>query len=179
MAEPSPSTMDPQSQPRNPSSSNPTIPSPSPISQQQQQQSPSIHMSSSSPSLPPLPQISQDQQQSQSHVQGINISPNSFQLQQTLQRSPSMSRLNQIQPQQQQVARQQPGLYGAQMNFGGSVAASGQQQQQQLAGGIGVGVGGGSNLSRSALIGQSSHFPMLSGAGAAAQFNLLSSVNLN
>ncbi|KAJ1401050.1 Transcription initiation factor TFIID subunit 12 [Sesbania bispinosa] len=46
------------------------------------------------------------------------------------------------------------------MNFGGS--ASGQQQQL-----------GSSNLSRSALIGQSGHFPMLSGAGA--QFNLLSS----
>ncbi|KAI5422409.1 transcription initiation factor TFIID subunit 12b [Lathyrus oleraceus] len=174
-----PLTMDPQIQ--NPSSSNPTIPSPSQIPQQQQQQSPSIHMNSSSPSL------SQDQQQQQQHSQlhtinNLNPNPNSnpnvstFQLQQNLQRSPSMSRLNQIQPQQQQqqqIARQQAGLYGGQMNFGGSAAVS--AQQQQLSGGVGVGIGGSaSNLSRSALMGQSGHFPMLSGAGA-AQFNLLTS----
>ncbi|KAL5062670.1 hypothetical protein RYX36_024407 [Vicia faba] len=173
-----PLTMDPQIQ--NPSSSNPTIPSPSQIPQQQQ--SPSIHLNSSSPSL------SQDQQQQHSQLVNINsINPNpnpnvsTFQLQQNLQRSPSMSRLNQIQPQQQQqqqqqqIARQQAGLYGGQMSFGGSVAVS--AQQQQLSGGVGVGVGIGgsaSNLSRSALMGQSGHFPMLSGAGA-AQFNLLTS----
>ncbi|XP_057455083.1 transcription initiation factor TFIID subunit 12b isoform X2 [Lotus japonicus] len=171
MAEPacgsSPSTtMDPQAQIPNaiPSSSNPTIQSPSPISnsnlaQQQQQQS---------PSLPQIPQdqLQQPQQQQQAQGQAMNMNPNvsTFQLHQTLQRSPSMSRLNQIQPQQQQqqfsVSRQQPGLYGGQMNFGGSASA----QQQQL--------GGGANLSRS-LMGQSSHFPMLSGAGA--QFSLLSS----
>lgn len=176
-----PLTMDPQIQ--NPSSSNPTIPSPSQIPQQQQQQSPSIHMNSSSPSL------SQDQQQqhSQLHtINNLNPNPNSnpnvstFQLQQNLQRSPSMSRLNQIQPQQQQqqqIARQQAGLYGGQMNFGGSAAVS--AQQQQLSGGVGVGIGGSaSNLSRSALMGQSGHFPMLSGAGA-AQFNLLTSVYMD
>lgn len=93
-----------------------------------------------------------------------------------------MSRLNQIQQQQQQqfgAMRQQAGLYG-QMNFGGSTPTQlqnqqqpqpqQQQQQQQL---------GGSNLSRS-LIGQSGHLPMLPGAAAAAaaaQFNLLASVN--
>lgn len=46
-----------------------------------------------------------------------------------------------------------------------AAGGAGAAQQQQL---------GGSNLSRSALMGQSGHFPMLSGAGT--QFNLLSSV---
>ncbi|QHN76770.1 hypothetical protein HN51_054260 [Arachis hypogaea] len=126
-------------------------------------------------------QQQQQQQQQQSLVmqqsQGMTMNPMSqFQLQQTLQRSPSMTRVNQMQSQQQQqqlgVMRQQAGLYGGQMNFGGSASAAGQlqnqqqqQQQQQL---------GGSSLSRSALMGQSGHFPMLSSAGA-AQFNLLSS----
>jgi len=59
------------------------------------------------------------------------------------------------------------------MNFGGSSAVS--AQQQQLSGGVAAMGGSASNLSRSALIGQSGHFPMLSGAGA-AQFNLLTSV---
>ncbi|KAK7349291.1 hypothetical protein VNO77_06544 [Canavalia gladiata] len=184
-ASPKPPSMDPQ----NPSSSNPTIPSPS----QQQQQSPNMH------SLPPLPQaqdqqqqlhqqlspsmqqqsqpLVMQQQQQQSQPMNINMNPMSnFQLQQALQRSPSLSRLNQIQPQQQQqqqqfgVMRQQSALYGGQMNFGGGAAAGQlqnqqqQPQQQQLS---------GSNLSRSALIGQSGHFPMLSSAGA--QFNILSS----
>ncbi|KAL1341025.1 hypothetical protein HN51_027526 [Arachis hypogaea] len=126
-------------------------------------------------------QQQQQQQQQQSLVmqqsQGMTMNPMSqFQLQQTLQRSPSMTRVNQMQSQQQQqqlgVMRQQAGLYGGQMNFGGSASAAAQlqnqqqqQQQQQL---------GGSSLSRSALMGQSGHFPMLSSAGA-AQFNLLSS----
>ncbi|XP_047155395.1 transcription initiation factor TFIID subunit 12b [Vigna umbellata] len=163
-----PSPLDPQ----NPApSSNPTIPSPS-------------HNNMPSPSLPPLPQDQQQQQQQQQNlhqqlsppqqqqplvssqamntINGINPISN-FQLQQTLQRSPSISRLNQIQPQQQfGVMRQQAGLYGGQMSF--AAAGGGAGQQQQL---------GGSNLSRSALIGQSGHFPMLSGAGS--QFNLLSS----
>ncbi|KAK7255697.1 hypothetical protein RIF29_29116 [Crotalaria pallida] len=167
------------------------------------QQSPSIHMSS--PQIPQSPQQQQQQQlspaaassldyqqqksmqqQQQQQSQTLNqLQQNpmsSFQIQQTLQRSPSMSRLNQLQAQQQQqfggVMRQQAGLYGSQMSFGGSASVqlqnqqqqqqqqqqTQQQQQQQL---------GGSNLSRSALIGQSGHFPMLSGAGA--QFNLLPS----
>ncbi|KAK7389661.1 hypothetical protein VNO78_24886 [Psophocarpus tetragonolobus] len=154
-----------------------------------------------SPSLPPLPQDQQlspsQQQQSLVSSQGVNPISN-FQLQQSMQRSPSISRLNQIQtqqpPQHQQfgVMRQQAGLYAGQMTFAASAspaAAAGptqhqhqhqhhqhhhhhhhhqqqqqQQQQQQLT---------ASNLSRSALIGQSGHFPMLAGAGT--QFNLLSS----
>ncbi|CAJ1950805.1 unnamed protein product [Sphenostylis stenocarpa] len=176
-----PSPMDPQ----NPAqSSNPTIPSPS-------------HNNMASPSLPPLPQDQQQQQQQQNlhqqlsppqqqqqqqqqplvssqamnSINGMNPISN-FQLQQTLQRSPSISRLNQIQPQQQAqqqqqqfgVMRHQAGLYGGQMSFAAAGGGASQQQQQQL---------GGSNLSRSALIGQTGHFPMLSGAGT--QFNLLSS----
>ncbi|KAL2336455.1 hypothetical protein Fmac_010901 [Flemingia macrophylla] len=159
-ASPKPSPMDPQ----NAAPSNPTIPSspslpPLPQSQQQEQQQQQQHLHQ---------QLSPQHQQQQQPPQAINPISN-FQLQQTLQRSPSMSRLNQQQQQQQQqqqfgVMRQQQGLYAGQMNFaaaGGAAAAAG---QQQLA---------GSNLSRSALMGQSGHFPMLSGAGT--QFNLLSS----
>ncbi|XP_016170314.1 ethylene-responsive transcription factor RAP2-7 isoform X2 [Arachis ipaensis] len=85
-------------------------------------------------------QQQQQQQQQQSLVmqqsQGMTMNPMSqFQLQQTLQRSPSMTRVNQMQsqPQQQQlgVMRQQAGLYGGQMNFGGSASAAGQLQNQQ------------------------------------------------
>jgi transcription initiation factor TFIID subunit 12 len=96
-----------------------------------------------------------------------------YQIQQTLQRSPSMSRLSQINQQQpnqyggvlrQQQQQQQQGLYG-QMNFGGSASIQpNSQQNQQL---------GGANSSRSALLGQTGHLPMLTGtAAAAAQLNL-------
>ena len=54
------------------------------------------------------------------------------------------------------------------MNFG---ASSTNQQQQQPNQQQQIGTG---NLSRSALIGQGSHLPMLSGAAAAAQYNLQS-----
>ncbi|CAL2245026.1 unnamed protein product [Prunus armeniaca] len=182
------------------SSSNPPIPSPSALAQ-----SPQI----SSPPLPPLSNISlpqnqhitptvgldytqklnqpQQQQQSQSLVQqsqNVNVnSMSNYQLQQTLQRSPSMSRVNQLQQQtqnqqqQQQhfgMMRQQGGSY-PQVNFGGAGAIQQQNQlqqqnqpqqsQQQI---------GGGNLSRSALMGQSGHLPMLSSAAAvaAAQYNL-------
>ncbi|KAM0959603.1 hypothetical protein ACFX2I_024669 [Malus domestica] len=181
---------------------NPAILSSSTLSQ-----SPQI----ASPPLPPLPNVSlpqtqhisppvgldyaqkstqqqqQLQQQSQSLVQqsqNVNVnSMSNYQLQQSLQRTPSMSRMNQLQPlsqnpqQQQQhfgMMRQQGGLYG-QVNFGGpgGIQQQNQQQQQQNQAQQTQQLGGG-NLSRSALIGQSGHLPMLSGpaAVAAAQFNL-------
>ncbi|KAK9923728.1 hypothetical protein M0R45_032129 [Rubus argutus] len=179
------------------SASNPPIPSPQTLSQ-----SPQI----SSPPLPPLPNISlpqnqqlisptvgldyaqkpnqqqsqtlvQQQQQQQQQTQNVNVNAMSnFQLQQSMQRSPSISRLNQIQQQQQNqsqqqqhfgMMRQQGSLYG-QVNFGGSSAIQQQQNQQQNQQQQQI---GGANLSRSALLSQSGHLPMLSGP-AAAQFNL-------
>ncbi|CAN6573578.1 unnamed protein product [Malus baccata var. baccata] len=186
--------------PANPSA-NQAIPSPSTVSQ-----SPQL----ASPPLPPMPNISlpqtqhisptvgldyaqkstqhqqqqlQLQQQSQSLVQqSQNVNVNSMSNYQLQQRSPSMSRMNQLQqlsqnPQQQQhfgMMRQQGGLYG-QVSFGGSggIQQQNQQQQQQNPAQQTQQIGGG-NLSRSGLIGQSGHLPMLSGAAAvaAAQFNL-------
>ncbi|XP_019164671.1 PREDICTED: transcription initiation factor TFIID subunit 12b-like isoform X2 [Ipomoea nil] len=150
------------------------------------------------------PQMLQQQQQQQSSNSNNNNNCSSnnnnmmaaamasnFQMQQSLQRSPSMSRLSQVQQQQQQqfgMTRQQmaAGLYG-QMNFGGGGVGVPQQQQQQQQPQqqqqnpqqqqMGQMVGGG-NLSRSALIGQTGQLSMLPGqnvmAAATAQFNLQS-----
>ncbi|PON96058.1 Transcription initiation factor [Trema orientale] len=182
--------------PQNPSSlsnsaMNPPIHSPSTLSQ-----SPQI----ASPPLPPLPNVSsltQSQQQQQQQItpavgldyqskthlqqqqqqQAQNVNPMSnYPLQQSLQRSPSMTRMNQIQQQQQSqqgqqqfgVMRQQASLYG-QMNFGGSASIQQQTQQQQQNQQQQLGAG---NLSRSALIGQTGHLPVLSSAAAAAAVQL-------
>ncbi|KAJ6942616.1 hypothetical protein NC652_008429 [Populus alba x Populus x berolinensis] len=136
--------------------------------------SPSLDHSqiSSSPSLQPQQQQQQQQPVLQQQPQQQNVTAMSgYQIQQTLQRSPSMSRLSQINQQQQNqyggvLRQQQQGLYG-QMNFGGSASIQqNSQQNQQL---------GGANLSRSALLGQTGHLPMFTGAAAAAaaaQLNL-------
>ncbi|XP_061949090.1 transcription initiation factor TFIID subunit 12b-like isoform X4 [Populus nigra] len=113
--------------------------------------------------IPASPSLPSQQQQNVTAMSG-------YQIQQTLQRSPSMSRLSQINQQQPNQyggvlrQQQQQGLYG-QMNFGGSASIQpNSQQNQQL---------GGANSSRSALPGQTGHLPMLTGtAAAAAQLNL-------
>ncbi|XP_027099799.1 transcription initiation factor TFIID subunit 12b isoform X2 [Coffea arabica] len=155
------------------------------LQQQQQQQ------------IQQIQQLQQQQQQIQQQSSGNAGNNNSnggnnlmaaaavanFQMQQSLQRSPSMARLSQMQQQQQQLGmmRQQAGIYG-QMNFGGNALQQQQQQQQQQQNqqqqqqmGQMAQMGSG-NLSRSALMGQTGHLPMLSGqaAAAAAQFDLQS-----
>lgn len=150
-----------------------------PLSQSQQQQQQQLLNPNIVLDYPPKPQ---QQQSPQLLQQSQNVTPMSnYQLQQSLQRSPSMTRMNQIQQQQQPqnqtqqqqqfgVMRQQAGLYG-QMNYGGSASIQQQQQQQQSNQQQQMGVG---NMSRSALLGQSGQLPTLSGAAAAAaaQLNL-------
>ncbi|KAK4349820.1 hypothetical protein RND71_029133 [Anisodus tanguticus] len=167
---------------------------PSTKSQQQQQQH-QIQMQQQQQQLTQ----SQQQQMQQNNSNSLNnnlISASNFQMQQNLQRSPSMSRLSQFQMQQQLglMRQQSGGLYG-QMNFGagGTSLQQQQQQQQQLQQQqlqqqqqqqqqqqnqqqqqIGGQMSSG-NLNRAALLGQTGHLPLLSGqAAAVAQFNLQS-----
>ncbi|KAK3013119.1 hypothetical protein RJ639_010120 [Escallonia herrerae] len=163
MRVPSPSNIS-----HSPSIDIPQISSP-PIPQQQQQQQPISSAHQQSPQQQQQQFLVQQQQQ-----QLLQNNMTNFQIQQTLQRSPSMSRLNQMQQQQQQLAggpgsmRQQAaaGIYG-QMNFGQQQQQQQQQHNQQI--------GNGNSLARSALIGQTRHLPMLSSqAAAAAQLNLQS-----
>ncbi|XP_012455299.1 transcription initiation factor TFIID subunit 12b [Gossypium raimondii] len=157
-------------------------PSPSPSidpsslqNQQQQQQQQQISQILS----PPLPQQQHQQQQQQQQTQPNVAALSNFQIQQSLQRSPSISRLNQLQQHQQQSQQQQQqqhqsqynnvlrqGLYG-QMNFGASTSVQANQQQNQQNQQM-----GNPNLSRSALIGQGGHLL----GGAAAQLSLQSAL---
>ncbi|KAJ6711679.1 TRANSCRIPTION INITIATION FACTOR TFIID SUBUNIT 12, partial [Salix purpurea] len=164
---PSPNTViDPSSQTATSMNTNTTnltqtqTPNVSNLSQNTQISSSSSLEHSQIPASPSLPS------QQQQNVTAMSGYPN----QQTLHRSPSMSRLSQINQQQpnqyggvlRQQQQQQQGLYG-QMNFGGSASIQpNSQQNQQL---------GGANLSRSALLGQTGQL-MLTGAAAAAQLNL-------
>jgi transcription initiation factor TFIID subunit 12 len=155
-------------------SSPPQIPLPPSQQQQQQQQQPqqlTAAIGLDYQQQKQQPQQQQSQQQPQTLAQTVNAISN-FQIQHSLQRSQSMSRLSQSQQQQQQQQfgvlrqqqQQQQGMHGN-VNFGGAGGIQQQAQQQQQ-------LGTGGNLSRSALIGQSGHLPMLS--AAAAQFNMQS-----
>ncbi|KAL8232458.1 hypothetical protein R6Q57_002236 [Mikania cordata] len=120
--------------------------------------------------------LSQQQQQLIQQQQGNLMGTPNFQIhQQGLQRSPSMSRLNHIQPQQQQQYNLGVGnaarIYG-QMSFASGQQQMPQQQQNQQMGQI-----GNANLARSNLMGQTGHLTMLpnqAAAAAAAQLNLQS-----
>ncbi|CAN0906900.1 Transcription initiation factor TFIID subunit 12b [Linum grandiflorum] len=135
-------------------------------------------------SSPPLHPDQQQQQQSsqqqqqllqQQQQQNMAAAMSGYQIQQSsLQRSPSMSRLSQMNHPQQQnqfggVLRPQQGIYG-QMNFGAAGSASLQQSlQQNSQNQMGVGGNTAPNLPRSALLGQSGHLPMLTGSTLQSQ----------
>ncbi|XP_020113821.1 transcription initiation factor TFIID subunit 12b isoform X2 [Ananas comosus] len=168
--QPPPSGGDPVPTPnsQNPSLTPPQIPPSPTISDLSQISSPQIPQSQ--------PQIDgsgtldysmkQQQQQQQQQQQNLMAASSGFQMnqiQQGLQRSGSMPRLTQIQQQYAAAAgavRQQAGMYGGQMSFGGAQI---QQQQQQMAGG----------MSRAGMIGQVGQLPMLPGQ-TAAHFGLQS-----
>lgn len=144
--------------------------SPSLSSQQQQQQTPQV--TSSNVLSQQQQQLLQQQQQQQSNLMNT---PN-FQIhQQGLQRSPSMSRLQQQQQQYNMSAGNAARIYG-QMNFAsGQQQMPQQQQQQQQQQNQQIGQMGNATLTRSALMGQTGHLTMLPGqAAAAAQLNLQS-----
>ncbi|CAI0419094.1 unnamed protein product [Linum tenue] len=135
-------------------------------------------------SSPPLPPDQHQQQQQNVAAVAAAAAMSGYQIPQSLQRSPSMSRLsqmNQVQQQQQQsqfggVSRQQQqnqqqqqGIYGP-MNFGGGSGSIQQNSQQSHQ--LGGSNGAAGNLSRSALLGQSGHLPMMAGPAAAASAHL-------
>jgi transcription initiation factor TFIID subunit 12 len=129
--------------------------------QQQQQQHQQQTMPSSSGA-----QLSNHQQQLQQQIQQQNLMGTSnFQIQQNLQRSPSISRSSQMQQQQQQqqyglaATRQQAGSIYGQMSFG--------QQQQQLGQ---MSQMANTSLNRSNLMGQTGHLAMLPNQAAAVAF---------
>ncbi|KAG6487158.1 hypothetical protein ZIOFF_055741 [Zingiber officinale] len=126
------------------------------VQSQQQQPLPSSQQLQSQPQM----QGQQQQQKQQAQQQQNMMSPSSYQMQQNLQRSGSMTRLSQLQQQLGASAaagamRQHAGMYGGQVNFGGAQI---QQQQQQMAAAAAAAAGG---MGRSGIITQAAQLPML------------------
>ncbi|XP_074570224.1 transcription initiation factor TFIID subunit 12b-like [Curcuma longa] len=122
------------------------------VQSQQQQPSPPPQQLQSQQQM----QGQQQQQKQQAQQQQNMMSPSSYQMQQSLQRSGSMPRLSQLQQQLGASAaagtmRQHAGMYGGQVNFGGA-----QIQQQQLAAAAAAG-----GMGRSGIITQAAQLPML------------------
>ncbi|KAG6483225.1 transcription initiation factor TFIID subunit 12b-like isoform X2 [Zingiber officinale] len=128
------------------------------VQSQQQQPLPSSQQLQSQPQM--QGQQQQQQQKQQAQQQQNMMSPSSYQMQQNLQRSGSMTRLSQLQQQLGASAaagamRQHAGMYGGQVNFGGAQI---QQQQQQMAAAAAAAAGG---MGRSGIITQAAQLPML------------------